>query len=148
MSLLNPVFKEFTQLTQFHYTLYEKIEMENPQPVGAGNAWGPESSISPSTGYYSLVPFRITAVIGGTVGTSETIYARAMISRDDGTSRALLQKNLAAGATGSLTWTLDEILGGFCTGCTIIRVSVEGTSDKSSTSATIYVISFGMQLRK
>ena len=108
------------------------------EAAGVSGAYGTGSDIVPDADYYSEDPRLITASIGGTVGTAETISAQVTITYDNTTAaQALAAKSLAAGATGDLTWDLTEIAESYVTLGKITKVSVAASSDQASTSATV-----------
>ena len=108
------------------------------ETAGVSGAYGTGSDVAPDSGYYSEDPCLITATIGGTVGTSETISANVTITYDNTTAaQALAAKSLAAGATGDLTWDLTEKAESYVTGGKITKVTVAASSDQASTSATV-----------
>ncbi len=107
------------------------------EAAGVSGAYGTASTITPDTGYYSIIPHLITATVGGTVDTSnsETITVKVTISYDDGTNNDLATKT--ATDTGNLTWDLSEIAGSYVNGAKITSISVSASSSASSTSATV-----------
>lgn len=105
------------------------------EAAGVSGVYGTSSTISPETGYYSILPHLITATVGGTIASGETITVQATISYDDGTNNNLATKS--ATATGDLTWDLTEITGSYVDGGKITKISVAASSSASSTSATV-----------
>jgi len=107
------------------------------EAAGVSGSYGTASTITPDTGYYSIIPHLITATVGGTVDTSnsETITVQVTISYDNGTNNTLATKT--ATDVGDITWDLSEIAGSYVNGSKITSISVAATSSASSTSATV-----------
>ena len=108
------------------------------QAAGTSNSYGTGSDITPDSGYYSIIPHKISATIGGTVGTGETVYARVVITFDNTTADQILPaKTPGTGNTGTVTWDLTEIADAYIDGGKITKISIQAASDQSSTSATV-----------
>lgn len=108
------------------------------QAAGTSNSYGTGSDITPDSGYYSIIPHKISATIGGTVGTGETVYARVVITFDNTTADQILPaKTPGTGNTGTVTWDLTEIADAYVDGGKITKISVQAASDQASTSATV-----------
>ena len=105
------------------------------EAAGVSGAYGTASTITPDSGYYSILPHLITATVGGTIASGETITVKVTISYDDGTNNDLATKS--ATNTGDLTWDLTEISGSYVNGSKITSISVAASSSDSSTSATV-----------
>ena len=108
------------------------------EAAGVSGAYGTASTITPDSGYYSIMPHLITGTVGGTVGTSETITVKVSITFDNSTNpQVLATKTPGAGNTGDVTWDLTEIAGSYLNGGKITQIDISASSNASSTSATV-----------
>ncbi len=126
--------------------IYEIINISGTSESAGISAYGTGSSITAGTPYSSIVPNVLTAIIGGTVGTAETITAQPTITYSSSTAGVvLLAQSLSAGATGNLTWDLTSISSSYISGSVITNISLAASSNASSTLATIVGNVVGME---
>lgn len=118
--------------------VYQLINVDGASESAGATVYGTGSGVIPGTTYSSLVPHLLTAIISGTVGTSETITAQPTLTYSNSTAAVVLaSQSLAAGSTGSLIWDLASIAGSYVSGSYIIAVSLAASSSATTTTATI-----------
>jgi hypothetical protein len=111
--------------------------------AGTGGAYGSESTVTPDTGFNSIIPFKIRAAVGGTFAANETVTIRYRLYWSDGTYTDI---TTSVTATGNYDLDLPAIAANLKHGVYCTKVSVAAASSASSTSVTVQCIVYGIQV--
>ena len=111
--------------------------------AGTGGAYGSESAVTPDTGFNSIVPFKVRAIVGGTFASGETVTIRYRFYWSDGT---YTDATASATATGNYDLDMPAIALNLKNGVYCTKVTVAGASSASSTSVTVQCAVYGVQV--
>jgi hypothetical protein len=111
--------------------------------AGTSGSYGSESSVSPDTGYNSIIPFKVRAIVGGTFASGETVTIRFRFYWSDSTTTDV---TTSATATGNYDLDLPTIALNLKNGVYCTKITVAGASSASSTSVTLQCAVYGVQV--
>jgi hypothetical protein len=111
--------------------------------AGTGGSYGSESTVSPDTGFNSIIPFKVRAVVGGTFASGETVTVRYRFYWSDGTTTDV---TTSVTATGNYDLDMPTIALNLKNGVYCTKITVAGASSASSTSVTVQCAVYGVQV--
>jgi hypothetical protein len=111
--------------------------------AGTGGAYGSESTVTPDTGFNSIIPFKIRAVVGGTFATGETVSVRYRFYWSDGSTTDV---TTSVTATGNYDLDMPTIALNLKNGVYCTKITVAGASSASSTSVAVQCVVYGVQV--
>jgi len=120
---------------------YQIVKTASPTP-GTGGSYGTAVDITPATNK-TIVPLFIKTTTGGTYATGETITIRITVTFSDGTTASVTKDHTA---TGDIWLSDSEVASLMKDGVYVSKISVDSTSDQSSTSVTTDVTVYGIEI--
>jgi len=117
------------------------VKTASPTP-GTGSSYGTAVDITPSTNK-SILPLQIKTTTGGTYATGETVTIRITVTFSDGTIASVTKDHTA---TGDIWLSDSEVASLMKDGVYVSKISVDSTSDQSSTSVTTDVTVYGIEI--
>jgi hypothetical protein len=111
--------------------------------AGTSGSYGSESSVSPDTGYNSIIPFKIRAVVGGSFASGETVTIRYRFYWNDGTYTDV---TTSVTATGNYDLDMPTIALNLKNGVYCTKITVAGASSASTTSVNLQCTVYGEQV--
>ncbi len=120
---------------------YQIVKTASPTP-GTGGSYGDAVDITPATNK-TIVPLFIKTTTGGTYATGETVTIRITVTFSDGTTASVTKDHTA---TGDIWLSDSEVASLMKDGVYVSKISVDSTSDQSSTSVTTDVTVYGIEI--
>ena len=120
---------------------YQIVKTASPTP-GTGGSYGSAVDITPATNK-TIVPLFIKTTTGGTYATGETVTIRITVTFSDGTTASVTKDHTA---TGDIWLSGSEVASLMKDGVYVSKISVDSTSDQSSTSVTTDATVYGIEI--